>query len=193
MIRMGIDSSKHKTGLAILKDEKIIYEKLVTFPKDMSVGEHLNLIRNNVKWFISRFKPEEVIVEDLNIVHMSAARHMFLYHGVIKEVVWFTTKQDATYVVNSEWRKPLGIKNPSKDEKIQKAYQIGTKRNGSPKLQEWDVKCVTIEYINKRLGTKYEYDDNDLADAVGLCLWGHDGGKVNAKDGRRKPKTKKKL
>ena len=176
MIRLGIDSSKHKTGLAVLKDEKILHKKLVTFPKEMSVGEHLNLIRSNVRWFINRFKPEEVIVEDLNIQHMSAARHMFLYHGVIKEAVWTTTKKEAIYVVNSSWRKILGIKNPSKDEKIQRAYQIGVKRNGQPKLQEWDIKCATIEYINNRMGTGFNYEDNDLADAVGLCLWGHDKG-----------------
>ncbi len=177
MIRLGIDSSKHKTGFAILRDEKIVYKHLEEFDKKMSIGEHLNVIRLKIIWCIARFKPESVVVEDLNIQHMSAARVMFLYHGVIKECVWSKTKKDAIYVVNSEWRKVLGIKNPSKDEKISKAFQVGKKKNGTPKMQEYDVKCATIEYVNSRLGTEFKYEDNDLVDAIGLCLSQNDQSK----------------
>ena len=183
MVTLGIDSSKHKTGFAILKDGKLIYKKVDTFDKKMSIGEHLKCIRERIIRIIRVFNPDYVIVEDLNIRYMAAARHMFLYHGVIKEVVWSITGSDAIYVVNSAWRSKLGIKNPTKDEKISKAIQIGVKKNGEPKMREHDVKCRTIEYINEKMDLSLEYEDNDLADAIGLCIYGEEYYAKNVNDG----------
>lgn len=174
MVILGIDSSKHKTGFAVFKDGRLIYKKIDNFDKKMSIGEHLKCIRERVYRLIKMYRPNLVIVEDLNIVHMNAARHMFLYHGVIKEVVWSSTGRDAIYVVNSTWRSKLGIKNPTKDEKISKAVQIGIKKSGEPKMREYDIKCRTLEYINDKMNLSLEYEENDLADAIGLCIYGEE-------------------
>ena len=183
MVTLGIDSSKHKTGFAILRDGKLIYKKIDVFDKKMSIGEHLKCIKSRIYTMIRLFSPNLVIVEDLNIRHMAAARHMFLYHGVIKEVVFSSTGKDAIYVVNSTWRSKLGIKNPTKDEKISKAVQIGIKKNGEPKMREYDIKCRTLEYINDKMGLDLDYEDNDLADAIGLCIYGEEHYAENVYDG----------
>jgi Holliday junction resolvasome RuvABC endonuclease subunit len=169
---LGIDSSKHSTGFVFMVDGKIEHQSLLLFEKGSKVGAFLSRLRFTVQKKITEFKPDYVIVEDLNIQFMAAARHMFLYHGVIQEAVWNAHKSEAIYVVNSSWRSKLGIKTPTKDEKIAKAVQVGINKKGKPVFQEWDVKCETILQVNALLGTKFVYEENDIADAAGLCLWG---------------------
>lgn len=176
---LGIDASKHSTGFAFLVDGKIQHTDILLFEKGSKVGAFLSRLRSLVQKKVIEFKPEYVVIEDLNIFHMNAARHLFLYHGVLQEAVWNSLKSEAIYVVNNSWRAKLGIKNPSKDDKISKAIQIGYKKNGSPIMREYDVKCATLEVINQKMGTSFVYEENDLADAVGLCLWGE----IALKDG----------
>lgn len=187
---LGIDSSKHSTGFAFIVDGKIEHTSLLLFQKELKVGAFLARLRTVIQKKIEEFKPDYVVVEDLNIQHMNAARHMFLYHGVIKEAVWSAHKKEAIYVVNISWRSKLGIKTPTKDEKIDKAVQIGINKRGKAVYQEWDVKCETIKRINEMLNLSLKYEENDVADALGLCLWGE----LMLKDGvpEKEPKKKKK-
>ena len=85
---------------------------------------------------------------------------------------------ETTAYASQSWRhRILGIKKFSKDEK--KEFEIVAKKVKGTKYKTYhkhlcDIKHRVIEYVNKRLNTKYIFEQNDIVDALGLCVAHYD-------------------
>ena len=169
MIVCGIDVSTSCTGVVFYDNKKrlVVHQTMVKNPTKQPVGEYLARIRSHLCFILKQQKPDVVVLEELFISFNKAAKAMLPIHGVVREAVFCTVGQECIGYPQQTWRSVLGIAPYSKaeKEKMKKKY----KKKAEFKRQS-DIKNKVIAYVNARLGTDYTYAQNDMVDAVGLCL-----------------------
>lgn len=171
MIYLGIDISLKSIGWAIISldgdDETIVKTGLIKNPEDQATGSHLTRISDHIGYLISNYNIDNVIIEDLFIKFVQVGKSLFQIHGVVKDIVYRKLKLEAIAYHQGTWRKALGIKRLNKAERD---ALLSEARNKTDHKYLCDIKHRVIAYVNDRLKTEYTYEENDIADAVGLIL-----------------------
>ena len=171
MIVLGVDISYKSTGFAVLdigpKKTKVLHTNLFETEGEQ-IGQLYNRFCVRLKDIISKYKVEEIVIEDLNIQYLKVAKKILPLHGLAKYICHFMIQKEATaYNVSTYRFKILNIKKFSKEEK---AAITELELNKAQTKSALDIKRKVIKYVNKRLKTNYSYDDNDITDAIALCL-----------------------
>ena len=161
-------------GWVITDDEKIIKAGLIKNPKDQATGSHLSRISDHIGYLITNYNVELVIIEDLFITFVQVGKSLYQIHGVVKEIIYKKMKIEAIAYHQGTWRSTLGIKRLNKAER---EALLPEARNKTHHKYLCDIKHRVIVYVNDRVGTEYTYDENDIADALGLILAHKDMGK----------------
>jgi len=173
MIILGFDVSKKRTGWSVLDDTKVNCNKVVAYgvlecpkeyEKDNNLDESFNAL---LRWYydkslelISKYDPDVIVLEDLNIQYNIAAKTILQIQAVIKlsgdEVPVklihnktvksvFKIKNDSNYIDQNE----LKI---CKEHKIKKV-----------------VKVRMIKAVNEIFDLKLKYNQDDEADSIALA------------------------
>lgn len=167
---LGIDISYHSIGLVVLDIEtlEIVAKMKIQNPLEQLNGEYYSRIRKTVQYYCEKYGVKAGVIEDLNIRFLKVGKVIFPIHGIVKEAIFESIKVEPTAYNVSTWRFTiLGLKRYSKVEKEHVNAMEITKAQKKIKL---DVKNRVIEYVNRELKTEFKYEDNDITDALGLCL-----------------------
>lgn len=183
---LGVDCSYHSTGLAILKDGKLLTKIKIVSKKEEGVCKFLNRIRRAFHQMMDNYKIDWVVMEELNFSsNFKTSKALLRVHGVIMELTWDKLQKEVEWYHNATWRSRLKIKAP-KHEKIKtliKDRKTGKMKEGlrkkiskievDGKKIPLDIKWITVQKINELFDLDLKYEDNDLADAVGIAYVCH--------------------
>lgn len=180
-ILMGVDCSYHSTGVSVLEGKNLIHNEKITTGKDERVCQYLDRLRNNVVSVIKQYNVEHVAMEELNFSsNFKTTTALLRAQGSIMSGVHNTIHNEVEMYNNATWRSKLSIKNiryqyvmkDVKDRKTGKIKQVRRKikenvlLNGKKVVK--DIKYLTIVRINELYNLQLGYEDNDVADAIGI-------------------------
>jgi Holliday junction resolvasome RuvABC endonuclease subunit len=177
---LALDISQNSTGYAVVEfpKEKIIKSGYIRNPQNQSIGEYTGRVRDHVQYLIVEYMIDEVVMEDLFMAFNMTAKKILQIHGPVKEITFRMLKKEAATYAQQTWRhKILGIKKFTKKEKEKleaEAKKVKGKRYKNYFKNLCSIKHKVIEYVNKRMKTEFVFEQNDMADAVGLCLAHYD-------------------
>lgn len=148
MVILGIDSSTTSTGWAVI-DTKFDNElRLIDYgvikPKQVETIDRIINISNELKEVLRNFRPEFVVIEEMNVTrNMKTIRAL---SGLLTEIEVMLRNRQALYVkmTPSEWRKKVGIKCKNDRETLKKAsvdYAF-EKYNENVSDDEADAICI---------------------------------------------------
>lgn len=148
MVILGIDSSTTSTGWAVI-DTKFDNElRLIDYgvikPKQVETIDRIINISNELKEVLRNFRPEFVVIEEMNVTrNMKTIRAL---SGLITTIEVMLRNRQALYVkmTPSEWRKKIGIKCKNNRETLKKASvdYVFEKYNENVSDDEADAICI---------------------------------------------------
>ena len=178
---IGLDLSTVSTGISVysleygLLDYGIIApekvkgqsawkypERGIKFSKSIAVqiSQHLDELSHD-------YEITKIIIEETNPKgkgSMIGTKSLSMCHGIIlSEIIDYLPITQ--FITSSEWRKKLNIKLTSEDKS---SNFILRKQKIKEGIVDW--KTLAVRYINSVLELDFVYEDNDLADAICLCL-----------------------
>lgn len=177
---LGLDISQNSTGYAIVDfpEETVVKSGYIRNPGEQPIGQYTCRIRDHVQHLIVDYDVDEVVMEDLFMAFNMTAKKILQIHGVIKEVCRRQMKKETTAYASQTWRhKILGIKKFTKKEKQlleAKAKKLKGQRYKTHYKYLCNIKHKVIDYVNERMKTEYVFEQNDMVDAIGLCLAHYD-------------------
>lgn len=156
MVILGIDSSTTSTGWAVI-DTKFDNElRLIDYgvikPKQDETIDRIIYISNELKEVLRNFRPEFVVIEEMNVTrNMKTIRAL---SGLITAIEVMLRNRQALYVklTPSQWRKSVGI-------------QCKNDRN--------TLKQASVEYVREHYS---ENVNDDEADAICIAEAGSEVG-----------------
>ena len=166
---IGLDLSFKASGFAVLdQDKNILKTGVIKNPLGQTSGEYYGRIRDHISYIMDKYHVKLAVLEDLNIMFNTSAKRILPIHGVLKELVFLRTEEEAVCLNVSTWRhKILGIKKFTAKEK---AWLEKYSRNKTHYKHLINIKHKDVRYVNKVLGTKYHFEDHDIVDAICLVL-----------------------
>ena len=148
MVILGIDSSTTSTGWAII-DTKFDNElRLIDYgvikPKQDETIDRIIYISNELKEVLRNFRPEFVVIEEMNVTrNMKTIRAL---SGLITTIEVMLRNRQALYVklTPSQWRKSVGIqcKNDRKTLKQASVEYVREHYNENVNDDEADAICI---------------------------------------------------
>lgn len=170
MIGIAFDISYRSTGYCVFDfiAMKPIKTGYIKNTNNESVCSYLSRTRKHVVHLIETNKAEILVMEDLHMSFNKTSKQILQLHGVVKEVCHTLLNCEAVAYASQTWRhKHLGIKKFTKLEKEEITASSKTKAEAKRRM---DIKLRVLEYVNKRLGSEYTMEQNDIVDAIGLCM-----------------------
>jgi len=166
---LGIDISSKSTGIAIITSKEILVRThVIKNPHEQESGEYYTRIKKTLTYFIRKYNVSHVVMEDLNIRFLKSGKKILPIHGVVKQIAFELLRKEATCFNVSTWRFTiLGLKKFTDKEKREIKKKCKTQKEFKIRA---NIKNKVIEYVNYRMNTYYDYDDNDITDALGLTL-----------------------
>ena len=160
MVILGIDSSTTSTGWAVI-DTKFDNElRLIDYgvikPKQVETIDRIINISNELKEVLRNFRPEFVVIEEMNVTrNMKTIRAL---SGLLTEIEVMLRNRQALYVkmTPSEWRKKIEIKCKNNRETLKKASvdYVFEKYNENVSDDEADAICIA------EAGSKVEIEND---------------------------------
>lgn len=148
MVILGIDSSTTSTGWAVI-DTKFDNElRLIDYgvikPKQDETIDRIIYISNELKEVLRNFRPEFVVIEEMNVTrNMKTIRAL---SGLITAIEVMLRNRQALYVklTPSQWRKSVGIqcKNDRKTLKQASVEYVREHYNENVNDDEADAICI---------------------------------------------------
>lgn len=149
MVICGIDSSTASTGWGIIDtkfndDLRLIDYGAIKPNKKLETIDRIIYIEKELKRIINDYKPEFVVIEEMNVTrNMKSVRTLA---GLITEIEVMLRKKEALYVkmTPSEWRKKIGIKCKNDRGTLKKASvdYVLEKYNEKVSDDEADAICI---------------------------------------------------
>lgn len=166
---LGVDISSSCIGIGCVENGKNIIHTEMLKPSKKKLPVHFyNTVYEKIGFLIREFDVDDVVIEDLNIRFLKSAKAIFPIHGVVKLASFREKGVEPSIYHVSTWRYTLlGLKDFTKDEiaEIKK-----TSKNDSEFKRLSNIKMKVIEYVNGVFDINLTYVENDIADALGLCL-----------------------
>jgi hypothetical protein len=169
---LGLDLSVNSTGLAILDSSgKILMANIITpekypghskdrYPKSTLIKARYvaNEIGTIINQAFETYNVQKIVVEEINSGGggILAAKSLSFLHGML---FWdFLDKLDYFEMIKtSVWRGRAGI-------------NVAATRRVNRKLNPLGHKQPIVEYVNKIYGTDFKLEDNDMVEAIAICL-----------------------
>ena len=143
-ITISLDESTKSTGYAIFENEKLIdYGAIVEKSKD--VLERVDNIIVAVEKLINKYKPDNLIIEDVKITMSASVARALMGLQFMLELLAYRNNIKCVNIRTTHWRKTLGLSN-------------------SPKINRAEKKQQAKDYVIQKYGIKEDIDD--ITDAI---------------------------
>ena len=148
---IALDESTTCTGYADFDDGELIEHGIFSF-KSKDVLERVSLIMEEIENLIDTYKPDNMIIEDVQITMNAATAKSLLGLQFMIEVYAHRNNISCETYRTTKWRKILGLSN-------------------SRSLDRKAKKQETIDYVKDKYGIDVLKDDESDAIAIGTaCL-----------------------
>lgn len=150
MIVMGVDCASKKTGIAIIRDDRLIYHELFNSElppnaSDMQIAYALRSLRKRLRYLGEKYKIKKIVVELTGVQRNTNTLRLLSYFEAIVMVVAIELNIDLERIRTTSVRKSV---------------------LGSGNMQKRDVVAAVI--------SKYGEMSEDEAEAVVFALKGND-------------------
>lgn len=148
-ILIALDESTTCTGYAVFDDSELIEHGTFSF-KSKDVLERVSLIMEEIENLIDTYKPDNMIIEDVQITMNAATAKSLLGLQFMIEVYAHRNNISCETYRTTRWRKILGLSN-------------------SRALDRKAKKQETIDYVKDKYGIDVLKDDESDAIAIGTA------------------------
>lgn len=151
MTVLALDQSSKCSGWSVFEDKKLLAFGHFTFD-DEDIGQRLFKIREKVKELISKFKPNHVIFEDIQLQdnignNVQTFKILAQVYGIVSELLT-ELKIPYSMVLAGTWKNTLNIKGRTRPEQKKNAQlYVTNKYNINPIQDECDAICIGEHYI----------------------------------------------
>lgn len=143
-IIVALDESTKSTGYAIFNNKELIrYGAIQETSKN--VLERVDNILNEIKNILDKYKPNIVIIENVQITMSAPTAKTLMGLQFAIELLCYKEGIECTSYRTAHWRKVLGLSN-------------------SPKLKREDKKQEALDYVQNKYNIKENIDD--ISDAI---------------------------
>ena len=148
-ILIALDESTTCTGYAVFDDGELIEHGIFSF-KNKDVLERVSLIMEEIEELIKTYKPDNMVIEDVQITMNAATAKSLLGLQFMIEVYAHRNNISCETYRTTKWRKILGLSN-------------------SRSLDRKAKKQETIDYVKDKYGIDVLKDDESDAIAIGTA------------------------
>ena len=148
-ILIALDESTTCTGYAVFDDGELIEHGVFSF-KSKDVLERVSLIMEEIEELIKTYKPDNMVIEDVQITMNAATAKSLLGLQFMIEVYAHRNNISCKTYRTTKWRKILGLSN-------------------SRSLDRKAKKQETIDYVKNKYGIEILKDDESDAIAIGTA------------------------
>lgn len=148
-ILIALDESTTCTGYAVFDDGELIEHGLFSL-KSKDVLERVSYIMEEIEELIETYKPNNMIIEDVQITMNAATTKSLLGLQFMIEVYAHRNNISCETYRTTKWRKILGLSN-------------------SRALDRKEKKQETIDYVKDKYGIEILKDDESDAIAIGTA------------------------
>lgn len=148
-ILIALDESTTCTGYAVFDDGELIEHGIFSF-KSKDVLERVSLIMEEIGELIKIYKPDNMVIEDVQITMNAATAKSLLGLQFMIEVYAHRNNISCETYRTTKWRKILGLSN-------------------SRALDRKAKKQETIAYVKDKYGIEILKDDESDAIAIGTA------------------------
>jgi len=152
---MGLDLSLSGTGLAVLDEhlEPVHLERISTTTKDGSTVERSDYIATIIGERVEKFHPECIVIEEY--AFSKSGSKLGELGGIVKRQLWITTGVSECWIT---------------------AASTSVKKlvTGSGHASKEDMIAEVNAQLNLTMFDRKVSHDNNVCDALGLCLWAAD-------------------
>ena len=148
-ILIALDESTTCTGYAVFNDDKLIKHGLFAL-KSKDVLERVSYIMEEIEKLIKAYKPDNMVIEDVQITMNAATAKSLLGLQFMIEVYAHRNNISCETYRTTKWRKILGLSN-------------------SRSLDRKAKKQETIDYVKDKYGIDVLKDDESDAIAIGTA------------------------
>ena len=148
-ILIALDESTTCTGYAVFDDGELIEHGIFSF-KSKNVLERVSLIMEEIENLINTYKPNNMVIEDVQITMNAATAKSLLGLQFMIEVYAHRNNISCETYRTTKWRKILGLSN-------------------SRSLDRKAKKQETIDYVKDKYGIDVLKDDESDAIAIGTA------------------------
>lgn len=148
-ILIALDESTTSTGYAVFRNSALI-EHGIFSSKSKDVLERVSYIMEEIEKLIKRYKPNDMIIEDVQITMNAATAKSLLGLQFMIEIYAHRNNISCETYRTTKWRKILGLSN-SRD------------------LDRKAKKQETIDYIKNKYDIEILKDDESDAIAIGVA------------------------
>jgi Holliday junction resolvasome RuvABC endonuclease subunit len=147
---LGLDISSVSTGYCIISGGRLVKSTCGNIKTNSrkSYGERLNDFESQLIDVIKKYKPDEIIIEDIfKGRSMLTFKSLAMFRGVGINTIYRETGKNPISVMASEARSLVGIKNKKED---------------------------AFEFIVNKYNLDYDFEEhNDITDSITLALCAH--------------------
>ena len=148
-ILIALDESTTCTGYAVFNDSELIKHGLFAL-KSKDVLERVSYIMEKIEKLIKTYKPDNMVIEDVQITMNAATAKSLLGLQFMIEVYAHRNNISCETYRTTKWRKILGLSN-------------------SRSLDRKAKKQETIDYVKDKYGIDVLKDDESDAIAIGTA------------------------
>ena len=148
-ILIALDESTTSTGYAVFRNSALI-EHGIFSSKSKDVLERVSYIMEEIEKLITRYKPNNMIIEDVQITMNAATAKSLLGLQFMIEIYAHRNNISCETYRTTKWRKILGLSN-------------------SRALDRKAKKQKTIDYVKDKYGIEILKDDESDAIAIGTA------------------------
>ena len=148
-ILIALDESTTCTGYAVFNDSELIKHGLFAL-KSKNVLERVSYIMEEIEKLIKTYKPDNMVIEDVQITMNAATAKSLLGLQFMIEVYAHRNNISCETYRTTKWRKILGLSN-------------------SRSLDRKAKKQETIDYVKDKYGIDILKDDESDAIAIGTA------------------------
>lgn len=148
-ILISLDESTTCTGYAVFDDSELIEHGIFSF-KSKDVLKRVSLIMEEIENLINIYKPNNMVIEDVQITMNAATAKSLLGLQFMIEVYAYRNNIHCETYRTTKWRKILGLSN-------------------SRSLDRKAKKQETIDYVKDKYGIEVLKDDESDAIAIGTA------------------------
>ncbi len=148
-ILIALDESTTCTGYAVFDNSELIEHGIFSF-KSKDVLERVSLIMEEIENLINTYKPNNIVIEDVQITMNAATAKSLLGLQFMIEVYAHRNNISCETYRTTKWRKILGLSN-------------------SRSLDRKAKKQETIDYVKDKYGIDVLKDDESDAIAIGTA------------------------
>lgn len=149
-ILIALDESTTCTGYAVFNNGELIEHGAFSF-KSKDVLERVSFIMEEIEKLISRYEPNNMIIEDVQITMNAATAKSLLGLQFMIEIYAHRNNIQCETIRTTKWRKILGLSN-------------------SRTLDRKAKKQETIDYVKNKYGIEVVKDDESDAIAIGTAF-----------------------